>query len=263
MTGHYKDPRILSRRISAYSAYSENRIDFHDWVMEKVPCGSYDVIIDAGAGSGLFLSKIVERTRPRVALATDIEMNMISEARRISYAAPVNFFQSDIQQLPVPDRSVDLIFASHIINYTDVRKALKELRRVLKDDGYLVSTANSRYSMLEFQKLHGKVIGAGTPVRRNHAFTTESGNIYLSEVFESTESYMFTNTINFPSEESFLDFYSMLWIYMNLDGDLDMNLDNDELHRRQESAREIVMSGEICRKVRKTSGVFISRGYGT
>ena len=44
--------------------------------------------------------------------------------------------QFDIQNIPYPDNSFDLVFASHVLEYVkNDRQALKEIKRVLKPEG--------------------------------------------------------------------------------------------------------------------------------
>ena len=47
--------------------------------------------------------------------------------------------KGQIEQLPFPDRFFDVVYASHILEHAiDIDRALAEIRRVLKGDGYLV-----------------------------------------------------------------------------------------------------------------------------
>lgn len=48
-------------------------------------------------------------------------------------------YQFDIQDIPFPEKSFDLVFASHVLEYPeDDRKAISEIRRVLRKDGIAI-----------------------------------------------------------------------------------------------------------------------------
>lgn len=48
-------------------------------------------------------------------------------------------YQCDVQEIPVADGSFDLVFASHVLEYPeDDRKAIREIRRVLKPGGMAI-----------------------------------------------------------------------------------------------------------------------------
>jgi SAM-dependent methyltransferase len=44
----------------------------------------------------------------------------------------------NIEKIDLPDKSVDLVVASHILEHVDDKKALRELRRILTDQGRLI-----------------------------------------------------------------------------------------------------------------------------
>ena len=44
----------------------------------------------------------------------------------------------DIEQLDFPSSSVDVVICAHVLEHVDDGKALRELRRVVKDDGFVV-----------------------------------------------------------------------------------------------------------------------------
>jgi len=112
-----------------------------------VSLGPDDLVIDAGCLAGFGMYDFVRRRRraglpvPRI-LAIDIEEPSISVGTRIaqswSQGADVKFALGDIEHLPVPDASVALLVARGVIQYTEVRRTLAELARVVRPGGQLL-----------------------------------------------------------------------------------------------------------------------------
>lgn len=52
-------------------------------------------------------------------------------------SSPLAMVHLDVQRLPWPDQTFDIVYCSHVLEHvTDDRLAMRELRRVLKPDGW-------------------------------------------------------------------------------------------------------------------------------
>ncbi len=69
---------------------------------------------------------------------------------------------ADAENLPLPDNSVDLVFANLVLSWCpDLKKLLHEWRRVLRPEGLLVLTAFGPDTLQEWQKVFaGKTLPA-------------------------------------------------------------------------------------------------------
>ena len=99
-----------------------------------------EVVVDLGCGGGLdvFLAaKLVGPTGK--AIGIDMTPEMIDRARAGAAKVGVNnveFHQAQIDQLPLPDHSVDCILSNCVINLApDKPKVFREMLRVLKPGG--------------------------------------------------------------------------------------------------------------------------------
>ncbi|TGB02405.1 class I SAM-dependent methyltransferase [Halobacillus salinus] len=76
-------------------------------------------------------------------------------------SAPVQFLESDAENLDFSDECFDFILSESVLAFTDITKSLVELSRVLKDDGYLLAIemtadrALSEEAFDEISKLYG------------------------------------------------------------------------------------------------------------
>jgi ubiquinone/menaquinone biosynthesis C-methylase UbiE len=106
-------------------------------------------VLDAGCGPGSLVEQLAIGGY-RVS-AMDAAEGMLRQARaRVEAAAPlhpVQFSLGDIEQLPYPDASFDLVCSTGVIEYLkDDAQVLTEFRRVLRPGGFLVLPVTNIWS---------------------------------------------------------------------------------------------------------------------
>jgi arsenite methyltransferase len=120
-----------------------------DAVLASLGCGNPtalaqlnegEVVLDLGSGGGIDVLLSAKRVGPTgKAYGLDMTDEMLSLARRNAEAAGatnVEFLKGEIEHIPLPDNSVDVIISNCVINLSaDKRKVLEEAYRVLKPGG--------------------------------------------------------------------------------------------------------------------------------
>ncbi len=99
-----------------------------------------EVVLDLGSGSGIDVLLSAKRVGPSgKAFGLDMTEEMLALAGRNTAAAGaenVEFLKGEIEQIPLPDESVDVIISNCVINLSaDKRRVLEEAYRVLKPGG--------------------------------------------------------------------------------------------------------------------------------
>ena len=99
-----------------------------------------EVVLDLGSGGGIDVLLSARRVGPTgKAYGLDMTDEMLSLARANAAkagATNVEFLQGTIEQIPLPDASVDVIISNCVINLSaDKRQVLREAFRVLKPGG--------------------------------------------------------------------------------------------------------------------------------
>ncbi len=99
-----------------------------------------EVVLDLGSGGGIDVLLSAKRVGPTGrAYGLDMTDEMLALARRNAAeagATNVEFLRGDIETIPLPDASVDVIISNCVINLSaDKRKVLGEAYRVLKPGG--------------------------------------------------------------------------------------------------------------------------------
>jgi len=99
-------------------------------------------LLDIGCGNGIGLKMASQLLNTKYALGIDLTHNLLKHAQNNFYSeGQINFLQSDAEQLPLENNSVDIITnteSSH--NYPRIEHFFSEVDRVLTPGGYFCYT---------------------------------------------------------------------------------------------------------------------------
>lgn len=107
---------------------------FVDWV---APAANADWL-EVGCGTGALTKAILSTAAPHSILATDQSAGFLSHAEADNKDSRARFEVADAMHLPIADASVDIVTSALVMNFIpDKQKALAEMRRVLRPDGFV------------------------------------------------------------------------------------------------------------------------------
>jgi arsenite methyltransferase len=121
----------------------------HDAVLASLGCGNPtalatlragDVVLDLGSGGGIDVLLSARRVGPTGKVygldMTDEMLSLARQNQRKAGVTNVEFLKGQIEAIPLPDASVDVIISNCVINLSgDKRRVLAEAFRVLKPGG--------------------------------------------------------------------------------------------------------------------------------
>ncbi|MDB9823140.1 class I SAM-dependent methyltransferase [Deltaproteobacteria bacterium] len=158
--------RIWSDHISRYRFAA-------DYVYEKI-------VLDIACGSG-YGSRVLKECGAIRVIGIDNSFDAIDYARNRYILDGLDFIMGDILRIDFPDNYFDMVVSFETIEHLkDYKKALSEIRRVLKDNGLLIiSSPNRRLTS------PGKSINE-PPDNKHHCveFSREEFVSLLSEYFK-------------------------------------------------------------------------------
>jgi ubiquinone/menaquinone biosynthesis C-methylase UbiE len=117
-------------------------------------------VLDIGSGTGILLPFLIaEVGNEGKIVALDFSAEMLVQAQAKNFPPIVGLAQADVLAIPLPDSSVDLaICNSAFPHFNDKGNALKEIARVLRNNGRLVICHTMSREMLN--RLHQSIGGA-------------------------------------------------------------------------------------------------------
>jgi len=97
-------------------------------------------VLDIGSGTGVLLPFLIaELGDEGKIVALDLSAEMLGQAKAKNFPPIVGFAQADILAIPLADNSVELAICNSVFpHFSDKVKALREIARVLRNNGRLV-----------------------------------------------------------------------------------------------------------------------------
>jgi SAM-dependent methyltransferase len=112
-------------------------------------------VLEVGAGTGKLTEQLVALGHD--VHATEPDQEMLDVLRR--NFPDTRTTQASAEELPVPDRSVDVVVAAQSFHWFDLEQALPELARVLRPGGHLGLVWNMRNEKIPWVRKLGTLIG--------------------------------------------------------------------------------------------------------
>ena len=127
------------RNAGLYDCFMRKDRAVYDKIYELIrPVVKDKTVLELATGTGLIAKHIVKATA--YIEATDVSPEMIAEAKRGNYSAKLHFSVQDMFSLPYAGNSFDVVIVSNALHIVpQPEKSLREIKRVLKDDGVLIA----------------------------------------------------------------------------------------------------------------------------
>jgi SAM-dependent methyltransferase len=219
-------------------------------------------VADVGCGNGFDLRQIVPQGRCRHAIGLDLSAGMLRSLEDLRQSGGLSLIQADAQCLPLPDESVDVAMAMHMLYHVpDVPAAIRELRRITKRGGTVLASTNSSDHLAELHELLDAAVSSQldrrVPAMPADSFTTQTGTAILSREFSSVTLRTFDVSLSIPTAEPVITYVASIrepiltWIGEPLDFDAvldDIAVKVEQVIQAQGSFRATTHMGVfICR----------------
>ncbi len=156
-----------------------------------------EVVLDLGSGGGFDVFLAAKRVGPKGKVyGVDMTPEMISKARDNAVKngyQNVEFLLGEIEDLPLPNNTVDVIISNCVVNLSTNKKSVfNECFRVLKEGGRLAISDMVAYKPLPSEMIYNKELYCNCI----------SGAITMSELKNILEKAGFTKIVIEPQESS-------------------------------------------------------------
>ena len=95
-------------------------------------------VVDLGTGTGEILKIVKEQSPDSKCMGIDLSFKMLKRAKeKLKNFDNVLFVKASILEMPVKNKSIDNAFFSLTLRHLDVYKTLKEMDRILNENGYI------------------------------------------------------------------------------------------------------------------------------
>lgn len=200
----YKNADNLAARAQLHARFSTNKYGWQRWVFDQfdpnMPPHAH--IIEFGCGPGWGWAQLGERVPAdwEVTLS-DFSAGMLEDCKKNLAASthPYQFEVIDIQSIPYPDASFDVIIANHMLYHVpNLRQALAELKRVLKPTGKLYTATNGVDHMRELYELAVRfdpTLNYWEGFSAARSFELDNGRDLLSEFFPKVDLRRYEDAI--------------------------------------------------------------------
>ncbi|NLX10785.1 MAG: class I SAM-dependent methyltransferase [Chloroflexi bacterium] len=264
----YANDEHLAVRYRTHELYSRPKVDFPRWVLDNIQWRGDEWVLDVGAGPGSYLAPVQERIPRGRHVAGDLSFGMVQQAQAKADAGEIGLIACDVQQLPFPEGTFDIVLANHMLYHVpDIDRAIAEICRVLRRDGLLLAATNGLQSMKALITLERRActllgypktdFAAALNVR---GFGLENGLYMLSRHFRAVARYDVFSAFHFPEVEPVV-------AYLNSSRSLREPLLPDDLAWEDFMsmvekliARHIRHFGEL--EVQKVTGVLVATNEG-
>ena len=156
-TDQYRDSTNLDVRVEIHRRFSTNSYGWFNWVFDallKLPFNAK--ILELGCGPAHLWKECTNRIPAGWDVTlSDLSSGMVDAAWRnlVTTGRNFKFKEMDAQSIPCEDGMFDAVIANHMLYHVpDRRKAITEIKRVLKPRGCLIATTVGNLHLKEMKE---------------------------------------------------------------------------------------------------------------
>lgn len=213
----YQTAQNLNTRISIHDKYSTNKQPFGSWIVSHYEIAPGSKILELGCGTGSMWKENLHLLSGGTELTlTDFSEGMLEAAKQNVRAETVAFRQVDIQNIPYPDATFDVVIANMMLYHVpDLHKGLSEVRRVLKDGGTFYCATYGIHGILEYITDLLKDMNVSGHI--STSFTLQNGEKSLEQHFSHVQRLDREDGLAITDVEDFADYIYSLSSLSNME----------------------------------------------
>ncbi len=250
----YKTVGNLQARIQIHRRFSANQENWFEWEYDRLGLAAGQRLLDLGCGPG----EIWKTNRARLpedlqVYLCDLSLGM-SQTAALAMGPDMRFcgLAGDAQTLPFPAGSMDVVMANHMLYHVpDIRRALGDIRRVLRVGGLLAAATNGISHLAElYDFIRQEAPGFRTENDSAQRFGLENGAGQMQEYFASVQIHLYEDHLWVTEVDPLLDYIGSMWW-------MDQWTENLRDRFLKRISAEIQQNGGV--RIQKSSGLILAR----
>lgn len=207
----YQNATNINARIALHRDFSVNPEGWFPWLFRQMPLKPGMKVLELGCGNGaLWLENLSHIPSVISILLSDSSEGMVREVQhKLSEDRRFSFQTIEMDHIPCPDQSFDLVIANHVLFYSnDLDQTLREIRRVLKPEGTLAASTYGAKHMKEITQLVQEFNPEIHLASENlyDQFGLENGEAILKPYFGSVISRRYEDSIEISEADPLISY---------------------------------------------------------
>ena len=207
----YRTADKLNTRISIHSKYSTNKQGFGNWITSHYRIRDGASVLELGCGTGdMWANQAEVINRCSRFILSDFSEGMLNKAKEtLQNQAGIEYRQIDIQDIPFADHTFDVVIANMMLYHVpDLQKGLREVGRVLKEDGTFYCATYGEHGMMEY--ICSLFADYQVQNHTNDHFTLQNGEMKLKSVFSDVQRFLYEDSLQVTHVDDMVDYiYSL------------------------------------------------------
>ena len=207
----YATSKGLNVRLLFHDMYSTNKLGYGNWLISKYEISKGMRVLELGCGTGsLWIGHDELINCCGELVLTDLSKGMIETAKKnLGDRNNLEYRIEDIQKLTFGDKSFDIVIANSMLYHVpNIKKALEEVRRVLKDGGVFHCSTYGENNFTD--KLAEWLSSEGEELNLNHNFTMQNGEKILKKVFNEVKPVLFEDSLHITNLDHLIEYFTSL-----------------------------------------------------
>ncbi len=203
----YQTAQHLETRISLHDKYSTNKQGFGTWIFENYKFYRGCKILELGCGTGeMWSGNINTIGSGSLLVLSDFSNGMLEEAKKnVGEHSNVVYKQIDIMNIPYNENEFDFVIANMMLYHvSNVRQAIKEVRRVLKSEGIFYCATFGENGINNFFNV--TLAEQGIHIKTKGTFTLQNGVEILKKEFSSVQKLNYIDSFKITDINDLLDY---------------------------------------------------------
>jgi ubiquinone/menaquinone biosynthesis C-methylase UbiE len=206
----YANDHNLMVRAHFHQRFNTNHADLRDWFFEHANVANAKRILEVGCGNGdLWQNHLDLLPLDATLTLSDFAVGILQQAQnRFANNKQVSVVQVDVQEIPFPDNSFDVVIANHVLHHIpNIPTAITEMHRVLRPGGTLYALANGTNGLEHF--LHEaikQVEPTSTAFAENLPFNLQNGAHLLANDFSDITAIEYPNSLHVTDPHAIVEY---------------------------------------------------------